>query len=229
MATYLLINLFIILIPLLLSFENKVKFHTKFKNVFLTIIIVGIIFLTWDVLATKRGDWSFNKEFTFNINILGLPFEEILFFITVPYSILFVYESLSFYLKDREFNVSKLISLIISALFIFTAFINSDRNYTFTVLIYCGLIFLLSFFYFQKIIFSKVFLSTVIISFIPFIAVNYLLTSLPVVEYNPEAITGIRISTIPLEDFFYSFAMITSWLVVYELLKKRKPEKAVIN
>jgi lycopene cyclase domain-containing protein len=59
--------------------------------------------------------------------------------------------------------------------------------------------------------------------------VNYLLTSLPVVEYNPEAITGIRISTIPLEDFFYSFAMITSWLVVYELLKKRKPEKAVIN
>jgi lycopene cyclase domain-containing protein len=123
MATYLLINLFIILIPLLLSFENKVKFHTKFKNVFLTIIIVGIIFLTWDVLATERGDWSFNKEFTFNINILGLPFEEILFFITVPYSILFVYESLSFYLKDREFNVSKLISLIISALFIFTAFI----------------------------------------------------------------------------------------------------------
>lgn len=229
MAAYLLINLFIILIPLLLSFENKVKFYTKFKNVFLTIIIVGIIFLTWDVLAAQRGDWSFNKEFTFNINLLGLPFEEILFFITVPYSILFVYESLSFYIKNKEFNVSKLISFIISVFFIFIAFMNSERNYTFTVLFYCGLIFLLSFFYFHKIIFSKVFLITILVSFIPFLAVNYLLTSLPVVEYNPAAITGIRITTIPLEDFFYSFSMISSWLIVYELFKRGISEKSIIN
>ncbi|HMS64947.1 MAG TPA: lycopene cyclase domain-containing protein [Ignavibacteria bacterium] len=225
MTTYLLINIFIILIPLILSFEKNVKFYKKFSNVFATILIVGIIFIIWDIVAVKRGDWSFNTDFTFNKTLFGLPFEEILFFITVPYSIIFVYESLSFYFKDKKYNVSKFIYLIFAFIFIALALINFDRNYTFTLLLYCGLIFLTSFFGIHKVMFTRVILITLLISFIPFLIVNYILTSLPVVEYNPEAITGIRVSTIPIEDFFYSFSMITSWLIVYNFLKTRRVEK----
>jgi len=52
-------------------------------------------------------------------------------------------------------------------------------------------------------------------SFIPFLIVNYALTSLPVVLYNPASVWGFRILTIPIEDFFYSFSMISFYIIVY--------------
>ncbi|MEZ4824024.1 MAG: lycopene cyclase domain-containing protein [Ignavibacteria bacterium] len=63
----------------------------------------------------------------------------------------------------------------------------------------------------------------------PFFIVNYILTSLPVVEYNHDAIIGSRILTIPVEDFFYSFAMISGWIIIYSLLKKDRKANFEIN
>jgi len=84
-----------------------------------------------------------------------------------------------------------------------------------------SVLFLLSAFLDLKVYTSWISILTILISFIPFFIVNYILTSLPVVEYNPEAILGIRVLTIPVEDFFYSFAMISGWIIIYCLLKER--------
>jgi len=61
----------------------------------------------------------------------------------------------------------------------------------------------------------------IIISFIPFMIFNYLLTSLIVVYYNPKAIWGIRVTTIPLEDFFYNFSMLSFYLMAYVYFKNK--------
>jgi len=53
-----------------------------------------------------------------------------------------------------------------------------------------------------------------------FFVFNYLLTSIPIVIYNPYAITNIRILTIPIEDFFYNFSMLFLYLFFY--LKSKK-------
>lgn len=222
MSSYLAINILIVLIPLILSFEKNVRFYRKLRNVLYSIFIVGIIFITWDVKATKTGDWSFNPEYTGSIEMFGLPLEEILFFVTVPYSIIFIYESLSFYLKERSYSFDKKYFLLLCAIFLTAGFINSDKNYTAAILIFCSMIFLFSYFCDHKVYSSKISILTILISFIPFLIVNYILTSLPVVEYNPEAIIGVRITTIPAEDFFYSFAMISCWLIVYSLLKRNE-------
>jgi len=50
--------------------------------------------------------------------------------------------------------------------------------------------------------------------------VNYILTSLPVVTYNSEAIWGKRILTIPVEDFLYSYVLLSLCLYVYFLVQK---------
>lgn len=222
MSSYLAINIFIVLIPLLLSFEKNVRFYRKLKNVFFTIFIVAVVFITWDAIATKRGDWSFNSDHTGSTELFGLPIEEILFFVTVPYSIIFIFESLSFYLKERPYSFNKKYFLILSVIFLIAGLINYDKNYTAVILILCSMLFMISFNYDHKVYTSKISILTILISFIPFLIVNYILTSLPVVEYNPDAITGIRITTIPAEDFFYSFAMISSWLIVYSLLKRNE-------
>jgi len=61
---------------------------------------------------------------------------------------------------------------------------------------------------------------TIVISYIPFLIVNYLLTSIPIVTYNDFENFGIRIITIPIEDLGYSFAMISMWLLFYDLGKR---------
>lgn len=65
-----------------------------------------------------------------------------------------------------------------------------------------------------------------------FITFNMVLTAIPVVRYGPEHIWGGdglfngRFFTIPLEDFFYNFSMLTWYLLAYLLIirciKRRK-------
>ena len=219
MSEYLLINILIIIVPLLLSFEKKLQFYKQLPYLFYSILIVSTIYIIWDSLATSRGDWSFNPEYVSDFKLLGLPFEEILFFITVPYSIIFIYETFRFYFNDKKLNINSKISYSAGIILILAAFMFMELNYTFIVLLYCGLFFLLSPWIDNYIIKSKVFWLTIFISFIPFLIVNYILTAVPIVTYNNAEIWGERFFTIPIEDFFYTFSMISYWLLFYHLFK----------
>ena len=60
---------------------------------------------------------------------------------------------------------------------------------------------------------------------IPFIIINGILTGSfiegEVVWYNPEEITGIRLGTIPVEDFAYGFSMILINLMLMNFFSKQ--------
>lgn len=51
--------------------------------------------------------------------------------------------------------------------------------------------------------------------------VNGYLTARPIVHYYAPYYLGIRLGTIPVEDFFYGFAMLGLVLVLWEYLGKR--------
>ncbi len=51
--------------------------------------------------------------------------------------------------------------------------------------------------------------------FLLFILFNYFLTSLPVVIYSPSAVSRVRFLTIPIQDFFYNFTMMSVYLAFY--------------
>ena len=55
-----------------------------------------------------------------------------------------------------------------------------------------------------------------------FFIVNGILTGLPVVMYSSHAFSGIRVTSIPLEDFAYLFALVTPVIVIYEWLSGRR-------
>lgn len=217
MSTYILLNIGVILIPLLFSFEKKLKFYRKLPDIAVSIFITGTVYIIWDIYAAGEGHWSFNPDYVSDIKIYGLPLGEILFFITVPYAMLFLYETFLFYYGSKissKVNVSKY-SLLLSLPFIGAAVLFSAQPYTFIVLLACAAFFIISSFYSSQIN-SKHYWIFISFSLFPFIIVNYVLTALPVVLYNPAAIWGHRFITIPLEDFFYSFSLISFYILVYK-------------
>ncbi len=220
MSEYLIINIAIIIIPLALSFESKLKYYKNIPSILISILFVSGGFILWDSIATKRGDWAFNPNYVNGLHIFGLPFEELLFFITVPYSCIFIYEVISFYFDDKKLNIPKSVSLAIVSLLILTAAFYGMRPYTYLVLLVTSLFIFIASIYSGELFKSKIFWITIAVTYIPFLAVNYMLTSIPIVTYNSSAILNIRLLTIPIEDFFYSFSMISFWLMVYKIAKK---------
>ena len=118
MSAYLLLNILIILFPLILSFENKISFYKKFFPLLISTVITGIIFIVWDSVAVIRNDWSFNGEYVSSIKIFNLPPEEILFFVTVPYSIIFTFVCVRYYFKDKRIFIPSLFIYFVSFMLI---------------------------------------------------------------------------------------------------------------
>lgn len=222
MSTYLLINIAIIFFPLILSFDKNLKFYKKVPYVLQSIAFISTAYIVWDVIATERGDWFFNPEHLVGFNILGLPLEEILFFITVPYSCIFIYETVSFYVKEKKLSINNKLFLIPAILVMILGTIFYHQNYTFTVSIFVGAFFIGAILFNESLLDSRNFWITILIAFIPFLIVNYFLTSIPVITYNEAAFSGKRFITIPYEDFLYSFSMVSLWILFYELAKEKK-------
>ncbi len=159
MSLYLFLNIAVIIIPFLLSFERKIEFYKKWKFLIPALLIVGSVYIGWDILSLKTKVWRFNREYTSGIEILGLPVEEILFFITVPYSCIFLYESLSFYLGRRikyaNFSGKQTVIPFIILISAAAAVFFSDQPYTFTVLLSISVFFLISYFFYREFLRSK--------------------------------------------------------------------------
>lgn len=229
---YLILDLLIIAFPLIFSFKWKFKYYKFFKPLAASILIVGISFIIWDAIVTYRGDWGFNKEFLVGIKLFGLPIEEILFFVAVPFACIFIYENLAYFVKDKKIAFNKWFYIAIAAVFIIAGLLFRTQDYTILAMFSCALFFILAPTLMPSLLKSMNYWLYIILSFIPFIIFNYFLTSLIVVWYKPDAIWGGngawngRFFTIPFEDFFYNFALLSFYLMVYLYFRKKwiKPE-----
>lgn len=220
-SAYLLINFFTVFFPVILSFDKRVQFVKSWRYIFPGLLISGLLFLFWDHLFTVFGVWSFNSDYIQGLYILDLPLEEILFFITVPFACIFIYECLNYYVKpDILKSVSVYITyalIILSAVLLFKFY---DRVYT---LITFGLLLAILFFaqFILKVDYLSRFYLAYMVSLLPFYIVNGLLTSIPVVMYNDAENMAFRVGTIPFEDHFYSMAMLLLNIMFFEYFRKR--------
>ena len=95
-------NIGTVLFPFILSFDKKVAFYKNFKFLFPAILITGIFFLIWDQWFTDMNVWGFNSLHLTGYFIGDIPIEEVMFFVTVPYACLFIYECLIAYIGRSE-------------------------------------------------------------------------------------------------------------------------------
>lgn len=226
--TYLLINFFTVIICFIFSFHHKIKFNRYFGAFLSASLIVGAVFVIWDAWFTKIGVWWFNDRYLLGIRFAGLPLEELLFFICIPFACLFTYFCLDKFFKlDWKSLPEKIFVIISIILALCIAFWFREKIYTFiTFLSTACSLFILKFLLKVRWI-GKV--SFVYLLLMPgFLMVNGILTGTglesPIVNYNPNEFMGIRMLTIPIEDTVYGYELILWNIFLFQWFKK--PESA---
>ena len=187
---------------------------------FAGIIVMALVFISWDVVFTRLGVWSFAHEYVLGVYILGLPIEEWLFFVVIPYCVMFTYEVLRHFFPRFIFPKTMfLVSLGLAILFIVVALLNTHRLYTLLVTLLTAFLLLGQLVLRTDKTWLSHFFLTYLVTLIPFLIVNGVLTAVPVVSYNDAENLGIRLFTIPVEDSVYLMGMMLMVNVVYEKVR----------
>lgn len=228
---YLFVNVGTFIIPFLFTFHPRIKFYKTWPCFFPAVIVTGLIFLAWDILFTNLGVWSFNEKYIIGIRFAGVPLEEYLFFICIPYASVFTYFCLA---KFSSFSLTAkttaTITVVLVVGLLLVGILNFERRYTSVTFISLA-IFLLSY---KKIIPEvklSYFYPFYLLLLLPFFITNGILTGSwidePVVMYNQHENLGIRLFTIPVEDIFYGLFLMLMNIAIYEKLLVRSAHQNV--
>ena len=223
MSLYFKVLLFSFIIPFIFSFHQKIKFYKFFKQIAASLSLIGLFFIIWDIYFTKIGVWGFDKKHHSSIMLSNLPLEEVLFFFIIPFVCVFTYFVLS-EKKVLNLNINTIFLKLICILLIVLAVLFFKNAYTISVLILTILI-LLYIIYYRPDWIGYFFSMYLIIHIFPFLLVNGVLTGyitdLPPVWYDSNNIIGVRLGTIPVEDFLYSFILLFLNTSLFEYLRKK--------
>ena len=90
---YLLALLACLVVTLPLELLLGARVYRRPRLLAATLLPVLAVFLAGDLVATRRGDWSFTARYLLGPRLLGLPVEEWLFFLVVPVCAVLTYEA----------------------------------------------------------------------------------------------------------------------------------------
>lgn len=225
--TYVWLDFFSVIFPLLLSFDKKVAFYKHWKYLLPAILVNATLFVLWDMYFTKHGVWSFNPDYICGLYLFNLPIEEVLFFIVVPYSCAFIYECLNAYVVKEIVNSPKLINIIVLVLSLASCILFYDRIYTIVNAGICfAVVFIAAFVY--KLRQMGRFYFAFFVALIPFLIFDGLITALPIVRYNDAENMAIRLSSIPIEDFFYCLSLLLNTVLIMDYFKTRRSANSTL-
>lgn len=87
-------------LPLVRVFRLRV--FRQPARLLLTVLAAATPFVVWDVYATRAGHWRFDPAQTLPGRVLGLPLEELAFFVVVPIATVLTYESVRVVAARRD-------------------------------------------------------------------------------------------------------------------------------
>ncbi|WP_126249051.1 lycopene cyclase domain-containing protein [Chitinophaga rhizosphaerae] len=221
--TYLLLDFLTVIICFIFSFDRRIRFDRHFGAFLKAVVLVSIPFLGWDVLFTRMGVWWFNDVYTVGLRFAGLPLEEWLFFICIPFACVFTW-----YCLDKFFDLAwtnalnNIIVFVAITVCLLAALLEPGRWYTLVTAVATALVLLYMHFVAKWPQIGQV--TMVYLLLMPgFFAVNGVLTGTglanPVVNYDPEEMLNIRVRTIPVEDFVYGYAQFLLNVYFFEKFK----------
>lgn len=221
---YLFLDLGALIIPLLFSFHPRIRLDLHWRALWPAIILVAALFIGWDVIFTRMGVWGFNPKYLIGIDLFGLPIEEWLFFICIPYACVFTYFVFNELSADPwSPRYARTIAWTIVVCSSVIGIMNWEKWYTASTFFALGATFAVVLIA-NSINFLGRFLICYAALLIPFFLINGTLTGYfttdPVVWYDDTENLGIRLGSIPIEDTFYGMLLILLNVVLFERWKK---------
>lgn len=223
--TYLLINFFTIIICFIYSFDRRIQFNRQFVPFIKASVLVSVPFILWDVWFTKIGVWWFNDAYLIGLKLFGLPIEEWLFFICIPFSCVFTFFCLTKFFNLNWLNgFNNIIAFITIIVCIVIGLLNIEKTYTFvTAMLTAGTMIYLHLITRVKWIGQASFIFFILM--LGFFPVNGILTGTglenPIVNYNSKEFLNTRLGTIPIEDAVYGYSQFL-WNIFFFYKFKRK-------
>ncbi len=216
---YLLFNLTVLIGPIASQFNRQIKQISQWRLKLCTNCIVAVPFVIWDVLVTG-SHWQFNEAYTLDFRLFGLPIAEWLFFITVPFGCLLVWETLPHAKLSTSLRSLQHIRTVLYVTLPIGIWVFSEGvQYTGLVLCCFGLVAFADTLLKTDLLGQpKTYLYLAIVSILILVFNGYL-TARPVVLYGEAFQSGYRILTIPIEDFGYGFTLVLLNAILYEKLK----------
>lgn len=240
---YLTVDLAVLAVPLAFSFDRKVRFARFWPALFPAIAVMMALFIPWDIAFTEDSIWGFNEAYLSGIWIAGIPLEEWLFFICIPYACVFTYESLKHYvprppLKPLALPLTLLLAVASAAL----AVSFPERHYIATTgaltALLCAALGLAAAAKPTVRHWNHRLWLAYLPLLVPFILSNGVLTGLDfwqydvlnrevqdvtdqIVWYNNDHNLRLRIFSMPVDDLLYGFLMIAMTIISYELIAKK--------
>lgn len=222
---YLLFNLIVVVGPVLLSFDRRVRYWTKWPMSLAACLLTLPFYIIWDAAVTGRH-WWFNPEFILGVTLFHLPLEEWLFFITVPFASLFIWEIIVYF---RPPHTIKILAVVHKVLLLFLPggllLYLIGKEYSGLALGVFAVILILDELLQTRLTKDARILRFFAILTLAMLVFNGYLTARPVVLYDPKYQFDFRIITIPIEDFIYGFGHILFCAILYEKMKRASREK----
>ena len=230
--TYLFVLGITFIAPFLLGFHSSVNFNQQWRKILKGLLWIGLLYIPWDILKTYYGVWSFNPEMITGLYLANLPIEEVFFFVVTPFACLFSYACVQYYwpqdLSRNYTHWAKTGLILLMTLSLLVLAQHPTGWYTSSAIVVAIIMSLLAY---RKLTNRSFFLGVItwMILLLPFYLCNGILTGLEfwqypfwnthqvdikdaVVLYNNAENVGIRIWSVPLEDFFYGIGFY--WIAV---------------
>lgn len=211
--------LFSMAYPLAQSFEWRITYYQKWHRLWPAIGVMAVIFIPWDIWFTHAGVWWFNDRYITGWKFFGLPIEECLFFVIVPFACIFIYEVLIYFIKkDYLKSPARYVLLSSGIALLYLTFHYRANLYPLVTFGFTGVACIAAGIANPE--WLGRFLMMYIVSWLPFLLVNGALTGnfteQAIVNYHPAEIIGFRVTTIPIEDSVYNLLMLLLVVWVYE-------------
>jgi lycopene beta-cyclase len=94
-ASYLVLMAACVVVTLPLELVLKAGVYRRPRRWLAALVPVFVVFNLWDWVAIRRGHWTYSPRYTTGINLLGLPLEELVFFLVVPTCALLTYQAVT--------------------------------------------------------------------------------------------------------------------------------------
>ncbi len=235
---YLAVNLVVLSVPLAFSWYGPLRFVDRWREFLPACLAVAAGFIAWDVLFTAGGIWGFDDRFLLGPRLAGLPIEEWLFFVCIPYACVFTYHAFgTLQVPVPPVRTARFLTVAALVLSVVLLVLYPGRAYT---AVTSGLlaVLLAVLLWFRPAWLGRLWLTLAVVS-VPFVLSNGVLTGLrfwtyPVLNTAPGEIAGrvvwydnahnmgIRLFSIPLDDFLYAALLIGLNVMVMEWLTARR-------